>query len=246
MSKPGAERLREMLGRNQGIAARLLEADFPLAEFDLLQRWQRARLSRSFADLARQEGYRRAVHFFLSELYGGLDFRERDQDLGRVMPVMIRFLPDRALATMAEAFELQAISLEFDMNMARYLAQLSPASVGLENVDLENAELDTERYGEVYRACSDRAGRERQIVLIRKLGYDLDKLVRLPLVNSLLRLMRGPAHLAGFGKLQDFLEEGLAAFRALPDAGLFLETIYERESDAMRKLFAGARQPFGF
>lgn len=241
MSKPGAERLREMLERNQGIAARLLEADFPLAEFDRLQRWQRARLSRSFADLARQEGYRRAVQFFLSELYGGLDFRERDQDLGRVMPVMIRFLPDRALATMAEAFELQAISLEFDMHMARYLAQLGPASVDLENVD-----LDMERYGAAYRDCSDRAGRERQIVLIRKLGYDLDKLVRRPLVNSLLRLMRGPAHLAGFGKLQDFLEEGLAAFRALPDTGLFIETIYERESDAMRKLFAGARQPFGF
>jgi hypothetical protein len=243
MSKPGAERLRDMLRRNHGIAARVQEADFPLAEFDLLQHWQRARLSRSFADLARQEGYRRAVHFFLSELYGGLDFRERDQDMGRVMPVMIRFLPDRTLATMSEAFELQAISLEYDMDMARHLARFTvrrgPESVGM-------GSLDMERYCEVYRACSDRAGRVRQIVLIRKLGYDLDKLVRLPLVNYLVRLMRGPAHLAGFGKLQEFLEEGLAAFRALPDTGYFIETIYQRETEAMQKMFAGARQPFGF
>jgi hypothetical protein len=239
MSKPGAARLQEMLGRNHGIAARVQAADFPLAEFDQLQQWQRARLSRSFADLARQEGYGRAVHFFLSELYGGLDFRERDQDLGRVMPVMVHFLPDRTLATMSEAFELQAISLEYDMEMARYMARQGPKSV-------DSGSLDLERYCEVYRACSDRAGRERQIALIRKLGFDLDKLVRLPLVNYLVRLMRGPAHMAGFGRLQEFLEEGLAAFRALPDTAYFIETIYARETEAMQKLFAGARQPFGF
>jgi hypothetical protein len=123
--------------------------------------------------------------------------------------------------------------------MARYLAQrgLGAQSMG---------SLSMERYCEVYRACSDLAGRERQIVLIRKLGYDLDKLVRLPLVNYLVRLMRGPAHVAGFGKLQEFLEEGLAAFRALPDTGFFIETIYERETAAMRRMFAGAGQPFGF
>lgn len=239
MSKPGAERLQEMLRRNHAIAARVQAADFPLTEFERLQQWQRARLSKSFADLARQDGYRPAVHFFLSELYGGLDFRERDQDIGRVMPLMIRFLPDRALATMSEAFELQAISLEYDMEMARYMARKGPGGVDM-------GSLDMERYCAVYRAGSDPAGRERQIDLIRKLGYDLDQLVRLPLVNYLVRLMRGPAHMAGFGRLQEFLEEGLAAFRALPDTGFFIETIYARESDAMRKMFAGARQPFGF
>jgi hypothetical protein len=140
---------------------------------------------------------------------------------------------------MSEAFELQAISLEYDMDMARYMAQRGPGRQDM-------GSLDIERYCEVYRACSDQAGRERQIVLIRKLGYDLDALVRLPLVNSLVRLLRGPAHLAGFGRLQQFLEEGLAAFRALPDAGFFIETIFQRETDAMQKLFAGARQPFGF
>jgi hypothetical protein len=234
VNKPGAERLQEMLARNHAIAAEVEKADFPLAAFDALQQWQRARLGRSFADLARQEGYRPAVHFFLSQLYGGLDFRERDQDMGKVMPVMIRFLPDRTLGTMSEAFELQAISLEYDIRMARYMAGEAIA------------DLDMERYCQVYRACSDRAGRERQIVLIRKLGYDLDKLVRLPLVNYLVRLLRGPAHAAGFGALQEFLEEGLASFRALEDTRYFIETIYRRESDAMQRMFAGEPRPFGF
>jgi hypothetical protein len=60
------------------------------------------------------------------------------------------------------------------------------------------------------------------------------------------RLLRGPAHAAGFGRLQEFLEEGLGSFRALEDARHFIETIYQRESGAMQKMFAGEPQPFGF
>jgi len=234
MSKPGAKRLQEMLARNHRIAERVQQDGFPLQHFDRLQQWQRARLARSFDDLARQEGYRPAVHFFLSELYGGLDFRQRDQDMGKVMPVMIRFLPDRTLGTMSEAFELQAISLEFDMAMAAEMATRRLLGLNMQN------------YCEVYRAANDRPGRERQILLIRKLGYDLDKVVQWPLVNYLVRLLRGPAHAAGFGSLQEFLEAGLASFRALEDPAWFVETIYEREWDAMEKMFAGAERPFGF
>ena len=234
MIKPGAQRLRDMLARNHAIAERVQEETFPLTQFNTLQQWQRERIARSFEDLARRKGYRPAVRFFLTELYGGLDFRQRDQDMGRVMPVMIRFLPDRALGTMSEAFELQAISLEFDMAMA---GEMALRGIG---------QLDMPRYCEAYRAANDQGGRERQILLIRKIGYDLDKLVRWPMVNYLVRLLRGPAHAAGFGNLQEFLEAGLDAFRSLEDPAYFIETIYRREWDSMERMFAGAERPFGF
>ena len=38
-----------------------------------------------------------------------------------MMSVMVRFLPGKALLTLADAFELQALSLEFDMEMAERL-----------------------------------------------------------------------------------------------------------------------------
>jgi hypothetical protein len=234
MSKPGARCLQEMLARNHDIAQRIDARGFPLAAFESLQSWQRKRIGRSYADLVQLEGFGPAVHFFLTELYGGLDFRERDQDIGKVMPVMIRFLPDRALQTMAEAFELQAISLEFDMAMAAAMVQRGTRG------------LDMAEYCEIYRSANDRGGRERQITLIRKLGYDLDQVVRWPLVNYLVRLLRGPAHAAGFGRLQEFLEQGLASFRALDDTGLFVETIYEREWSGMASIFAGSDKPYGF
>jgi hypothetical protein len=60
------------------------------------------------------------------------------------------------------------------------------------------------------------------------------------------RLLRGPAHAAGFGKLQEFLESGLGSFRMIEDVSFFNETVYRRESTAMEKMFAGEERPFGF
>ena len=232
MSKPGAELLRAMLKRNHRLAEQTVAEHFPLACFEHLQQWQLQRLTITFDDLYRHHGYRHAVEFFVSDLYGGLDFRQRDQEMERVAPVMIRFLPDRALVALAEAFELQALSLEYDVAMAQYMA-----AEGIE-------ELGMPEYGQVYRACSDRAGRERQIQLIQKLGRDLRPLVRKPVINALLRMLRGPAHAAGFGNLQEFLENGLASFRALEDPDHFVDTIFDREWVAMERLFAGEPDPF--
>lgn len=234
MEKPGAGRLYEMLARNHDLAGEIGRDGFPLAAFETLQSWQQSRLARTYDDLLGMEGYAPAVTFFLTELYGGLDFRRRDQDMHRVMPVMKRFLPDKVLYIMSEAFELQAISIGFDMEMARYME-----ASGLDRLDMDS-------YCRTYRACSDAPGRERQIELIRKLGYDLGKLVDKPLVNTLVRLLRGPAHAAGFGMLQSFLESGLGSFRAIDDVGWFVETIYRREWDAMKKMFGGEDRPFGF
>jgi hypothetical protein len=234
MSKPGAERLYRMLARNHELAEHIDGDEFPLASLLALQQFQQERIAQSYSDLMEDPGYRPAVDFFLTELYGGLDFRERDQDMSKVMPLMTHFLNDRTLSTMSEAFELQAISLEFDIAMAGNLNER-----GVRNLDMP-------QYCETYRAVDDRPGRERQILLIRELGHDLKRLVRKPFVNMLVRLLRGPAHAAGFGKLQEFLEHGLESFRALDDVPYFVETIYQREWRAMEGMFTGVEKPFGF
>ncbi len=226
--------MHEMLARNHELAGRIDGNDFPQVLFERLQGWQQKRISITFDDLIRQTACRPAIKFFLSELYGGLGFRKRDQDISRVMPVMRRFLSDKVLFTMSEAFELQAVSLEFDIEMALQMERLN------------FQQLDMDRYCELYRSCGDKPGRERQILLIRRIGYELDELVNKPLVNTLVRLLRGPAHAAGFGELQEFLESGLGSFRALDDVRYFNETIYQREWKSMQKLFAGVEKPFGF
>lgn len=221
-----------MLAWNHRLAERINAPGFKLESFQTLQQWQRRRLAESYSDLMNQESYRPACEFFLEELYGGLDFLKRDQEVAKMMSVMVRFLPGKALLTMADAFELQALSLEFDMEMADRLE-----STGAVDLDLVS-------YGNIYRSCGKPPLRERQIQLIRDMGNELSKLVHKVLVVRLIRLMRGPAYAAGFGALQAFLESGVLSFRQLEDPVYFINTIYTREWLSMQKLFAGEAEPF--
>jgi hypothetical protein len=230
--KEQAERLRQALAESHRLAGRLDQPDYPLALLELLQSWQRERLAATYADLISRDRFQPAGEFFLNELYGGLHFRERDQEVERVLPVMLRTMRDDMLLSMAEAFELQALSLELDMGMVDELV-----AHGWDD-------LDVERYGTIYRACGQAEARERQIELIRHLGLTLNELVHHRVVLMLIRLLRGPARAAGFGRLQGFLEEGLHAFRHMGDGTEFVLTIWQRESEIMRRLLGADVEPF--
>ena len=106
---------------------------FRMPSWSLLQGWQRQRLSNSYHDLISQERYRAAGDFFLAELYGGLNFRERDQQMERVLPVMVRMLREDMLLALAEAFELQSLSLSLDMDMT-----LALQAIRLERIEHES------------------------------------------------------------------------------------------------------------
>ena len=229
--KQNAERLKKALGESHQLADGLDEPDFPLTELEVLQTWQRQRLAGSYQDLISQPRYAAAGNFFLDELYGGLNFRERDQEMERVLPVMVRMLPDDVLKVVAEAFELQSLSLEFDMTMTSALAQSGWSSINIE------------RYGIIYRITDGESQRQYQIELIRRLGLALNELVRHKLMLFLVRTVKGPARAAGFGLLQSFLERGLLAFREMGDGSDFVETIWRRELEFSRRLFSGDSDP---
>ena len=230
--KRHAEELRQALTDSHELAKRFDEPSFPHEELEILQDWQRRRLSDSYKDLISQERYAAAGEFFLAELYGGLNFRERDQQMERVLPVMVRMLREDMLLALAEAFELQSLSLSLDMDMTIALKQSGWG------------ELNTARYGEIYRSCGRPEDRERQIKLIGHLGLELNELVHHRLVMFLIRTLRGPARAAGFGLLQTFLEQGLRAFQIMGDGTYFINTIWNNEDKVMRRLFAGDENPF--
>jgi hypothetical protein len=147
----------------------------------------------------------------------------------RILPVMVRTMPANGVEAATLAVELEALSESLDHRVA---AALEPGPV------------DDDSYARAYRAGSTRAERERQIELIVTVGKDLDWLVKKPLVYSTLKLMRAPARLAGLQDLQDFLERGFGAFRAMDGAEEFLALIREREMEILNRLFSGAPRPF--
>jgi len=198
-----------------------------------MQTWQRARLRECYNDLLQDQRYQAAGRFFLDELYGGQDFVKRDQDVDRVYPVMSRMLPAGMLQTLANAMALQVISIEFDIQMSSQLKQTSSSGTA----------IDLDKYGDCYRAVGSYPERSRQIELIIELGTDLDRIVHRRIVVALIKLMHGPAHAAGFGALQDFLESGLEAFKLLDDRSVFISTIAAREKEFAKRLRDGHPNP---
>ncbi|HVP32188.1 MAG TPA: hypothetical protein VMT09_00940 [Steroidobacteraceae bacterium] len=202
----------------------------PSSQLQELRAWQAARLASTYGDLLHDPGCVDAVKFFLTDLYGPQEHTRRDQDLARAWSILSRTLPRAALGLLERALELQTLTAELDEAMARQLAA---------------GPVTQESYAAAYRAVGRPEARRRQIDLVLSIATDLERVVRHAWVGFALRAARAPAHAAGFGALQDFLERGFAAFRSMKDPGRMLDAIRERETRLCTALLAGGATPFG-
>jgi len=223
-----SEHLTEQISKNHEVLEKIESNPDQYPRLDELQHWQRMRLRATYADLKSQERYREACVFFLEELYGGRDMRERDRQLERVVPIMRRFLPEHLLHAIGEAMRLQWISMQFDAELSRLI----------------DGELNQPTYAAAYRQMGEWQRREEQIKLIGELGELLDQTVRRRMIRTLLKMMHGPAVAAGFGELQSFLVRGIESFAAMGDASEFVETIVTREREALAEMRNGSDWPF--
>jgi hypothetical protein len=190
-----------------------------------LRAWQAERLARTHRDLLESPRYGSAAAFFLSDLYGPKDFSERDDEIERILPTLTATLPASAIRTVALAVELDAISEELDASMVTELRRAGTM-----------AKISDEAYAAAFRRCGKREEREMQIRLVGEVGEALAALTRKPLVRTALRLMHGPARLAGLAELHAFLDTGFNAFRHMGDAREFLSLIQSRETAFMEQL----------
>jgi hypothetical protein len=221
---PTAADLDRLLARKRALDARAAASSELGARLRELRAWQAARLAHTYADLGADPRYTRAIEFFLTDLYGPRDFSQRERQFARAWRYLKRTLPDAALAALERALELEALSTDLDHALVAILPAGPPTAAG---------------YAKAYREVGRRAARERQIALVVAIGEDLNRIVKHAWIGAALRAAHVPAHAAGFGVLQDFLERGFAAFRNMSEAAPLLRKIRERETQLMEQLFSG-------
>ena len=209
--------------RTSAATSRLVAAD-RLA----VRTWQQTRLATTHAALLKSPKYGPAATFFLTELYSTADLTQRDADIERVIKILVKFLPDKALRTLAAALEMDALSERMDGLMATQLRALQPSNKPLV--------ITETKYAAAYRAMGAFDLRLRQIELTEEIGLALDKLSRLPLLRGLLRMMSGPAQIGGVGGLHAFLERGYAAFAHMGGAKDFIHAIVSEEREEHARL----------
>ena len=220
--KHAAALFRRSIERSNELHAEYLDDSDLYESYDRFTRWQFDYMLPFFDDLLEPEGYAEAVDFIISDL-AGVGVAERDHDIERATPIIVRSLPSHALELAAAAAELNAGALEFNLAICRQLL----VDGKLPSTISEARYCAACREASSYEECMD------LVNLTVALGDGLKTLVRVPLIGMLLRTMRAPAHVAGFGALQEFLETGYLTFRRISDIDHFLELLHAR----MEKVF---------
>ncbi|HKY02796.1 MAG TPA: hypothetical protein VJM53_09620 [Burkholderiales bacterium] len=231
------DRISKRLDEVQRLRARI-HAD-PMAGQDrrVLRAWQAERMARTYADLLQQPRYESATRFFLDEVYGANGYPMSDEEVKRILPTMSKLLPEYALRTVEAAVELDWLSERLDTALAQALREAQ------DDPD-DPLEISAAAYVRAYRATGEPDERERQFVLLCKIGHELDRLASKPLIGTTLHLMRGPAALTGLQRLQAFLEHGFRAFQKMEGADEFLDVIAHRERLISEQIYAGRGRPF--
>jgi hypothetical protein len=215
------------LDRSEALRARTAEDAAFRQKRGRLRDWQAARLARTHTDLLESRRFHAAAKFFLNDLYGPEDIGRHIEEVRRIVPIMTRVLPDSGLATVAHAVELNALSESLDGAMVEALGDRA-------------ATIDEAAYADAYRTIDRAEDRARQIDLIERLGNALDKLTHIHFIGMTLKVMRGPARLAGLVELQAFLERGYSAFGAMRGgASEFVTIVVTRERALSLALLAG-------
>lgn len=189
---------------------------------------QARRFAGSYIDLLTSDQFQGAANFFLRELYSEQDFSQRDAQFARIAGALERLFPQEVVQTAVSLAQLHCLTEELDFAMAHSWI-------------CSKGETEEARYVCAWRAVGRPLDRSTQLNTVIAIGHELDRLTRTRGLRVMLRMMRGPANLAGMGSLQQFLEAGFDTFAGMARKGdgahYFLTTVQGRESRLIDQLF---------
>ena len=193
-----------------------------------IKHFQARRFAGTYDDLLHSEHYKPAGLFFLDELYSNKDYSRRDAQFARMAGPLDKIFPASVVQTAVALAQLHRLTEELDLATAQQWVACADES-------------EVVRYIQAWRAVDRREDRNKQLATVMNVGYELARLTRLPGLRLLLKMMRGPANLAGIEALQAFLELGFDTFaemgRRADGTTYFLRTVQARESRLIDLLF---------
>jgi hypothetical protein len=220
--------------RNAVAAVSLLRAQTAaspalLAAVKQIKLFQAQRFRATYADLLSSNDYGPATQFFLDELYSDKDFAQRDAQFAKIAGALQTLFPKQVVHTAVTLAQLHRLTEELDHQMG--MAMLSAPDTD-----------EVSNYVQSWNTVGRRTDRELQLKTVLSVGQELERLTRTPGLRLMLKMMRRPAHAAGLGALQAFLEAGFDTFAAMSgkkqSVTSFLSTIEQREGELIRALFS--------
>lgn len=233
VSSDNAHRLKRLLLEYHDFR-QLKQAHPQLEDTRRIADWQAERLKNTHKDLYQHPGYHTGLEFLLTDLYAPAGMTRRDDNIDRIFPKMVKWLPDHILGTFAGLVELNLVTQSLDLELAEWFAKHN----------LTTGDLTADWWCEAYRASHQAGIRERQLELVADTGQQLDRYVRNRTLGWLLSMSRGPAEMAELGDLHSFLHRGYSAFRQMDKVDVLIERLISRERQVMDNILAGHPEPF--
>ena len=204
-------------------------------ELSLLSQWQSSRLIHTHKTFYQSPDYSEGLDFLFSELYSAKDFSQRDSDLERIFPKLVKYLPKKVVHIVALLVELNHLTQQLDQQLAFTI---------FHRMKLKH--IDEDIYCHAYKSCDNKADRIRQIELTQELGTKLDRYARSSTISFTLNMTEGAAEMAGLRALHQFLKSGFNAFHKMKSVDSLMHEISTKERDLMMTIFHKNSSPFNF
>lgn len=193
-----------------------------------VQIWQRARIQRTHSDMFEQPKNKPMANYFLTQLYGGDEFKQLAEQLARILPKakkLERLAKETALETGSMAIQAAILAIELDMHLAQWLvAQVLP--------------VNEENMLAAYRAVDEADARRTQINNLKDVCYRTDKYLNSFVLKKAFALAKGTAYRHNYQPLYDFIDAGFIAMKPLKSVSGFIEPFCKREQKIIDQIHA--------
>ncbi len=191
-----------------------------------LQAFQAQRIRATYADFSVQPQYTKLVAFFFEEIYGPQDFGVRNEGIKVLHQRLSGLLKGEIIESMGKVVELNDLTEKLDNLMVDKMIEQGIS-----------ADLDERNYGTIYKSCHNYDQRVYQINLMLEATKHIYAVSRMWMIGLTLKAVNTAAHLAGYGKIVDFLSRGYKAFRNVKNIEHFLQAVETREKALNNRLF---------
>lgn len=191
-----------------------------------VQTWQRARIRRTHSALFEQPKNKPMADYFLTQLYGGDEFKLLAKQLERILPKakkLERLAKESALETSSLTIQAAILAIELDMHLAQWLIA-------------EDLPVNETTMLAAYRGVNEAAERRVQINNLKDVCYLTDKNLNSFILRKAFGLAKGAAYRHNFQPLYDFIDAGFAAMKPLKSVGGFIDPFCVRELEIIDQI----------
>ncbi|WLP95276.1 hypothetical protein [Psychrobacter sp. M13] len=193
-----------------------------------VQAWQRARIQATHRELFEQPKNKPMADYFITQLYGGDDFKLLAKQLERILPKakkLERLAKESALETGSLAIQAAILAIELDMHLAQWLIA-NDLSVNEDNMLA------------AYRGVDEADERRTQINTLKDVCYRTDKYLNSFVLRKAFGLAKSTAYRHNYQPLYDFMDAGFAAMKPLKSVGSFIDPFCKRELEIIDQVHA--------